>query len=794
MLGSSVFSLNLALLMDGIRVAVIGAGCAGLTAANALKRQGIEVVVYEARNRVGGRIFSIPACQNGHPAFAEMSYNGFKTMDSNCFVDAGGSSMHGCKDQDHLVFRRAVHQCIRVPLHSELDSYEGTSVAAWYSMGKRIPQSQILFMHDFFDIVKAKVASYAIKQAEPDRMCLRPVWNRYVKKIWDEHKEAKMTEREEQILFKIEQRWLGMNQSTSNSSLYPITAYVTSDIPDLRKRGIRTRAVQIDKKLASNAKPTLSVASTPSLTSDTTVVDGYYSFLIRHLKQGLNIRLNSAVCAITAEAPNKQEILKHCPKIEVRTTGGEVEKFDFVVVGLPLGVLKSNDPKNKVQFYPNLSTGKEKAIANLGVGVHNKVILRFAERDVFWPHSVPQLNCLDERFQFFNLHAYGKTGVILAHVFSESGYIEKMKQKTDDDVVEEVLSVLYDMFCADGKWSNNVRRTVWESERDKLKSRENFDQGMAMNISSVKPKPSFTFVTRWDTDIHSFGSYSCLPIGVQHSEIAEFRKPEQMGGDKNVIFFAGEHASDPNYGWQCVNGAYDTALMAVHKLLVSAGLRARQEHWSNLDEFSSFGLVQRIQELEESLYKAASMHGEDKKAMEAKIHLLEEKLQSEKQMRKEQTAKKDQEIARLSDALQEEKSSRTTTFLSIRQELESLKASIGYGPSNPEIESGKIAVSGERSTSNTKERMVHANEDRIEESSVQEPLVQEENPTSNVRPPCVMGSRKTQRRCSYCDVKVSGSKKTKAKPRTKKFCTSCDVTVCPKHFEVHVSELQNKRT
>ena len=39
---------------------VVGAGFAGLAAADALARGGVEVMVLEARDRVGGRVWSVP--------------------------------------------------------------------------------------------------------------------------------------------------------------------------------------------------------------------------------------------------------------------------------------------------------------------------------------------------------------------------------------------------------------------------------------------------------------------------------------------------------------------------------------------------------------------------------------------------------------------------------------------------------------------------------------------------------------------------------------------------------------
>lgn len=45
---------------DGMRVVVVGARFAGLAAADALRASGAEVTVLEARDRVGGRVWSVP--------------------------------------------------------------------------------------------------------------------------------------------------------------------------------------------------------------------------------------------------------------------------------------------------------------------------------------------------------------------------------------------------------------------------------------------------------------------------------------------------------------------------------------------------------------------------------------------------------------------------------------------------------------------------------------------------------------------------------------------------------------
>ena len=52
-----------------VRVAVIEAGIAGLNAAQALKRQGMSPVVFEARNRAVGRVLTVSVAREGSQSF-----------------------------------------------------------------------------------------------------------------------------------------------------------------------------------------------------------------------------------------------------------------------------------------------------------------------------------------------------------------------------------------------------------------------------------------------------------------------------------------------------------------------------------------------------------------------------------------------------------------------------------------------------------------------------------------------------------------------------------------------------
>src|SRR4029453_11816056 len=70
-------------LPSNVDVAIIGAGAAGLGAANALKDSGLSVMVVGARDRVGGRAYTIQAAPD---VVFDVGCGWLHSADKNSFV------------------------------------------------------------------------------------------------------------------------------------------------------------------------------------------------------------------------------------------------------------------------------------------------------------------------------------------------------------------------------------------------------------------------------------------------------------------------------------------------------------------------------------------------------------------------------------------------------------------------------------------------------------------------------------------------------------------------------------
>ena len=100
---------------------------------------------------------------------------------------------------------------------------------------------------------------------------------------------------------------------------------------------------------------------------DDAILPGGYDQLLGLLTGDYDIRLSSPVTGIAHDATG----------VTV-TVGNSSERFDAAIITLPLGALKAG----LVAFDPPLSPAKQDAIQRLGMGLLDKIVLRFEE--VFW--------------------------------------------------------------------------------------------------------------------------------------------------------------------------------------------------------------------------------------------------------------------------------------------------------------------------------------------------------------------------------------------------------------------------
>lgn len=437
-------------------------------------------------------------------------------------VDVGASIMHGCGDDNQLVFKRAIHDRIRAPVVAGSGFYESTEHAMWFddNTADRIPSEQIVDVHNIFFMASRYMAAVA-SQSDDGAADMHSIFKCGVSYVCKHLGDRVLSRVELAILDKICARSVGYCSPMASMALMQASAgmevagtdahigipYEEDDppfpgeVPSMTPTGIKQQASRLEKSVLSTQKPAKNtIASRRGGPGDRIVLDGYSPFIIDRLAGDVDVRLSQSVISVSkayrapmnvsAEDPGVADgssrlrtrkrgrpsnVSPHStwasdPEVAARTVlvstrSGEIFQGDFVVITVPLGVLREKHEDSHITFTPPLSEEKQEAIASMGMGIHNKIILRFNEDDVFWPPLIPQLNCLDPRFQFFNLHSYGKTGVLLVHVFAESGFSKDYWGLCDEAVVAEVLMVLGGMFC-----------TLSDDEREKLEMEEG-DEG-----------------------------------------------------------------------------------------------------------------------------------------------------------------------------------------------------------------------------------------------------------------------------------------------------------------------------
>ncbi|XP_047341149.1 lysine-specific histone demethylase 1 homolog 3 [Impatiens glandulifera] len=460
------------------RIIVIGAGPAGLSAARHLQRQGYSVDILEARNRIGGRVYT---------DFSSLSVP----------VDLGASIITGVEADVATERRPDPSSLVCAQLGLELTVLNSDCPLFDIVTGRRVPTDlDEALESEYNSLLDDMVLLIAHKRDQAMRMSL-----------------------EDGLDYVLKRRRFGRNQveklmvsaadPSSESDKFNVESYVAENngskeeiLSPLEKRVMDWHFAHLEYGCAAP----LNQVSLPHWNQDDAyggfggahcMIKGGYSSVVEALSDDLNIHLNNVVEDISYFPNGCKDKLGD--KVKVVTSAGREFSGDAVLITVPLGCLKAKT----INFLPPLPDWKQSSIQRLGFGVLNKVVLEFPE--VFWDDSVDYFGATAEGtnerghcFMFWNVKKTVGAPVLISLVVGKAAIDGQNNDPSDH--VNRALTVLRKLF----------------------------------GEASV-PDPVAFVVTDWGRDPFSYGAYSYVAIGASGEDYDILGRPVE-----NCLFFAGE--------------------------------------------------------------------------------------------------------------------------------------------------------------------------------------------------------------------------------------------------------------
>lgn len=415
-------------------VLVIGAGISGLSAARRLADEGYSVIVLEARNRIGGRVWT----NNELGIPLDMGASWIEGVDGNPLTEIANEN------------------------GIETQPTDDDSMIVYDTDGSEISDE----LEEFMDTLDAEIEEAADDLSEDleEDIPLSEAVNRVIE-------ENELSEDELRILDFVSRDNILFNYAADAEDL-SILYY------------------DVEKEESGGD----------------VLFPGGYVQIAEVLAAGLDIRLEHIV-----------EHIEYGEEVEVTTDQG-VFTADYAIVTLPLGVLK----RGSITFSPELPENKQTAIERMGMGLMNKLFLRFPE--VFWDSDY-------EIFDYISEDGHWQTWYDFSNVVDEpvllgfnAGRIgREVEAFSDEETVEDAMRVLRRIF-------------------------------------PDAPDPIDWVLSRWASDPFAGGSYSYSRVGSTPEDYAALAE-----SINDVLFFAGEATDHINSAG--VDGAFITGLRAAEEVI-----------------------------------------------------------------------------------------------------------------------------------------------------------------------------------------------------------------------------------
>ncbi|OON14071.1 amine oxidase [Opisthorchis viverrini] len=551
-------------------VVIVGAGIAGLTAAKVLSKEGLKVIVLEARERIGGRIHTLrmPCVGDEIPATV---------------VDLGASYLHGCVSSQDIQPLFTLATRLNMPTVTApgdiLGPYRGwecPEIGLWRDpkTGEEIPLHEVTEMSLLLDrcLVHIMTSSRLKSEGAVEKYDLSTAMNTSLdvclRLLFTAGKRTSLTlsSRERGIFDSLFVRYMAyVNPAHRLSAQLQLGPHYEADASanlayDTEQPTALSKQLYLDwlerkrKHLASYPLKPCVARKIEHKWEDRLVLQGFDK-MIEFLATDLDIRQRCVVRYIdwSNVVPNKPRLPSSvrpghdliCIEASTYAEGESPPaacrkpslKFfaKYCIITVPVGVLKGLDRRSAVKFNPPLPARKSLAVERLGIPrlgseTHNKVVLRFHPSDVFWDRTAPQLVCPGARLHILNCDYFGQSGVLVAHLWGGSKL--RLLNRPDEAVVKEILDLLSGMYPT----------------------------------QCPLPNPLFTVVTRWSEDPFSLGAYTAGEVGSgdadRHAYASSLPSP-----DNPRLLFAGEGTVDSAGGQQCTHGAFTSGLSRAFDVL-----------------------------------------------------------------------------------------------------------------------------------------------------------------------------------------------------------------------------------